>query len=68
MITKEGVITIEEGKFFIDGFHFKGNDNFEDCRQDLILYIENILTAKNVIPSNLINVSDGYQEPGQGNK
>lgn len=68
MITKEGVITIEEGKFFLNGFHFKGVDNFEDARQDIMSYIESILTEENFVPNHNVNVSDGYQEPGQENK
>jgi len=65
MITKEGVITIEEGKFFLHGFHFKGVNNFEDYRRDIISYIDSILTEESFIPINVVNVSDEYQEPGQ---
>lgn len=68
MITKAGVITIEEGKFFLNGFHFKGASNFDDVRRDLISYIESILEEENFVPINNVNVSDGYQEPGQENK
>ena len=68
MITKEGVITIEQGKFFIDGFRFKGVNNFADARQDLLSYIDSILTEENFVPANNVNVSDDYQEPGQENK
>jgi len=68
MITKEGVITIEEGKFFLHGFHFKGVNNFEDYRRDLISYIEDILIEENIIPSNTVSHSDDYQELGQENK
>jgi len=65
MITKEGVITIEEGKFFINGFHFKGNNNFAEARKDIMSYIDSILTGDNFVPINVVNVSDDYQEPGQ---
>jgi len=68
MITKEGVITIDGGKFFLHGFHFKGNSSFADARQDLLLYIDSILIEENLIPINVVNVSDEYQEPGQENK
>ena len=68
MITKEGAIIIEEGKLFLHGFHFRGVSNVADMRQDIIEYIENILTEENFVPINVVNVSDGYQEPGQENK
>lgn len=63
MITKEGLMVIEDGKFFLYGFHFKGNNNFEDMRRDMISYIENILTEENFVPVHTVNVSGGYQEP-----
>jgi len=68
MITKEGVITISRGKFFLEGFHLKGINNFDDMRQDLISYIGSILKEENLIPINIVNVSGEYQEPGQENK
>jgi len=68
MIIKEGRIHIEDGKFFLYGFHFKGNSNFDDMRKDMISYIYNILTEENFVPINTVNVSDGYQEPGKENK
>ena len=68
MIIKEGVITIEDGKFFLYGFQFTGNNNFEDARQDLMAYIDSIFTEENFVPCNNVSVSDEYQEPGQDNK
>ena len=65
MITKEGLMVIEDGKFFLYGFHFKGNSNFDDMRKDVISYIENILTEENFVPFNTVNVSDEYEEPEQ---
>jgi len=61
MITKEGMITIVDGKFFVHDFHFKGHNNFSDARKDIISYIERILKEENFLPINTVNVSDGYQ-------
>jgi len=61
MITKEGIITIADGEFFLHNFHFKGNNNFEDARKDIMSYIDSILTEENFIPINTVNVSDEYE-------
>jgi len=68
MITKEGMIIIEDGKLFLHGFHFKATNNFEDNRKAIISYIDNILTEENFVPVNCVYVSAGYQESGQENK
>jgi len=68
MITKEGMIIIENGKIFLHGFHFKATNNFDDNPKAIISYIENILKEENFVPINCVYVSGEYQEPGKENK
>jgi len=65
MITKEGMIIIEDGKLFLHGFHFKATNNFDDNRKAIISYIDNILKEENFVPINCVYVSDEYQESGK---